>query len=352
MIRLQNISKKIGDFSLQDITLEIAEGSYTVILGDSGSGKTLLLELLAGLHRADSGRILVDDFEVQGSLIQDRPFGIVFQDLALFPHMSVRKNISYPLLMKKVLRSSVDDEVAKLARKFEISHLLERFPGTLSGGEKQRVALARTLATHPACLLLDEPLTALDSRIRKEIKSVLRWLHREGQTIIHVTHDYQEAVELASHIGIMEKGKLIQHGTAEEVLHHPVNTFTAHFTGIRNFIKVTLDKDPVTGNTRSMTGNGIPIAIETHKSDGWGYVIIPEEAIFLSTHPVDTSAANTFRGIIRDMAAVPHGIEVTIDAGFPLYALLTREGIDRLNLAIGNTVWASFKATAVRFVKK
>lgn len=352
MIRLQNISKTVGNFSLQDITLGISAGSYTVILGDSGSGKTLLLEVLAGLHRAETGKILVEGAEVQDKPIQERPFGIVFQDLALFPHMTVRRNIAYPLQMKIVTRSSLDAEVAELARKFGISHLLERYPGTLSGGEKQRVALARTLATHPACLLLDEPLTALDSRIRKEIKSLLRWLNREGQTIIHVTHDYQEAVELASQIGIMEKGCLIQLGSAEEVLHNPVNTFTAHFTGIRNFIKVTLEKDPVTGSARSITGNGIPIAFETQKSDGWGYVIIPEEAIFLSTHPVDTSAANTYRGIIRDMAAVPHGIEVTIDAGFPLYALLTREGIDRLNLAIGSTVWASFKATAVRFVRK
>jgi len=254
--------------------------------------------------------------------------------------------------MRKLDRTEIESEVSSLAGKMEIGHLLGRFPGSLSGGEKQRVALARTMATRPECLLLDEPLTALDARIRKEIKTILRRLNREGLTIIHVTHDFHEALALASHIGILEKGKLIQNGPAEEVLRNPVNTFTANFTGIRNFIRVTLSKDPGTGQMRALTDRGISIVMGSPKSAGWGYVIIPENAIFLSNHPVDTSAANSYQGVITEILPVQHGVEVAIDIGFPLYALLTREGIQRLELRIGDNVWASFKASAVRFVKK
>ena len=166
MIQLENITKSVGNFTLREISLTIERGSYAVILGDSGSGKSLLLEILAGIRKADSGRIIVDGVAVHENPIQSRPFGLVFQDLALFPHLSVEENISYPLKMRRMSKQEVGPLVRSLGVRLEISHLMKRYPATLSGGERQRVALARTLATQPECLLLDEPLTALDSRIR------------------------------------------------------------------------------------------------------------------------------------------------------------------------------------------
>jgi ABC-type sugar transport system ATPase subunit len=241
MIRLQNITKRLSAFSLRDITMDICEGDYVVLLGDSGSGKTVLLEILAGLIRPDEGDIIYQGKLITDDPIRSRPFGIVFQDLALFPHMTVRENLAYPLKSKNLSKDEIEAEVTAQAAKFEITHLLERpIPG-LSGGERQRTALARTLANNPACLLLDEPLTALDVRIRKEIGSLLQWLNRNGQTIIHVTHDYLEAVNLATRIGLLENGRLIQYSPARDVLNDPSNPVKVHLTDIRNFLDMTLE---------------------------------------------------------------------------------------------------------------
>ncbi|MFH0760500.1 MAG: ABC transporter ATP-binding protein [Bacteroidota bacterium] len=241
MIRLQNISKRLGAFSLTDITMHIHQGDYVVLLGDSGSGKTVLLEIMAGLIKPDQGEILYQDNLITHDPIRNRPFGIVFQDLALFPHMTVRENLAYPLKSKGLSKNEIQTEVLSQAGKFEINHLLERPISGLSGGERQRTALARTLANNPACLLLDEPLTAIDVRIRKEIGSLLQWLNRNGQTIIHVTHDYLEAVTMASQIGLLEKGRLIQFGPAGDILTDPANPIKAHLTDVRNFLDVTLE---------------------------------------------------------------------------------------------------------------
>jgi len=352
MIRIENISKRFESFELSNVTLEIPEGEYVVLLGDSGSGKSVLLEIIAGLIKPDQGRIFLNDQDLTDEPIRSRPFGMVFQDLALFPHLSVHENIAYPLKARHLSKLDMDIKIRELAEKLEITHILDRYPPNLSGGEKQRVALARTLANEPACLLLDEPLASVDARIRKEIKSVLRKLHRNGQTIIHVTHDYQEAVSLASRIGILENGKLVQYGPALEVLRNPVSPFMASFTGIRNFIPVTLGKDPVDGHFKAWTKQNIPLIFQTDKDHGKGYLIIPENAVFLSTEPVTTSAANQLKGTITDIIPAPHGFEVVIDVGFSLYALLTADGIGRLSIKTGDSVYASFKATALRFIKK
>ncbi|MFA5814319.1 MAG: ABC transporter ATP-binding protein [Bacteroidales bacterium] len=352
MIKIENISKRFDSFELNKITLEIPEGEYVVLLGDSGSGKSVLLEIIAGLIKPDQGSIFLNDQDLTDEPIRSRPFGMVFQDLALFPHLSVYENIAYPLKTRHLSKSDISIKIRELSEKLEITHILDRYPPSLSGGERQRVALARTLAIEPACLLLDEPLASVDARIRKEIKSVLRKLHHSGQTIIHVTHDYQEAVSLASRIGILENGKLIQYGPALEVLRNPVSPFMASFTGIRNFIPVTLGKDPVDGHLKAWTEQKIPLIFQTEKDHGKGYLIIPEDAVFLSTMPVLTSAANQLKGIITDIIPAIHGLEVVVDVGFPLHALLTADSIHRLSLKQGDTVHASFKATALRFIRK
>lgn len=352
MIRIENISKRFQSFQLTDISLEISVGDYVVLLGDSGSGKSVLLEVIAGLIKPDQGRILLNNEDIAAKPVNRRPFGMVFQDLALFPHLSVGNNIAYPLKLRHLSSSDIKGRVRMLSEKMEISHLLDRYPSGLSGGERQRVALARTLAIEPACLLLDEPLTAIDARIRKEIKSVLRNLNRDSQTIIHVTHDYQEAMSLATRIGIMENGRLIQSGPALEVLRNPVSPFMASFTGIRNFIPVTLGRDENDGRIKAWTEQNIPLIFYTGKDHGKGYLIIPEDSVFLSKDPVDTSAANQLKGTITDVIPAHHGFEVVLDVGFSLAALLTADSITRLSIKTGDTVYAGFKGTALRFIKK
>ncbi len=352
MIGIRGIGKQLGNFSLTDISIEIPKGEYVVLLGDSGSGKSVLLEIIAGLMRPDKGAVYFNDIDLSGVPVNRQPFGLVFQDLALFPHLTVYQNVAYSLRVRNADKYTIEKRVSELSAKLEISGLADRYPSNLSGGERQRVALARTLATEPECLLLDEPLAAVDARIRKEIRSVLRNLHRDGQTIIHVTHDYLEAMNLASRIGIMENGRLIQYGPALEVLKNPASPFMASFTGVRNFLPVTLRSDPANGTIKAWTENGIPIAFNTDKNHGNGYLMIPEDAIILSTEPVKTSAANQFPGTITDFIPTPYGFEVAIDVGFILYALLTSEGIERLGLKAGDPVFASFKATSVRFIRK
>lgn len=352
MIRIDRIFKSFGSFQIYDVSLEIEPGDYVVLLGDSGSGKSVLMEIIAGLTPPDSGHIFLNNNDITDLPIRSRPFGMVFQDLALFPHLTVKNNLAYPLKARHLSKAEINRRIMELSENLDIANLLNRFPNTLSGGERQRVALARTLATEPACLLLDEPLTAIDAHIRKEIKSILRKLNRNGQTIIHVTHDYQEAMSLASRIGILENGRLIHFGQAVEVLKNPVSPFMASFTGIRNFIPVTLSRDLSDGLVKAWTEQNIPLFLQTEKDHGTGYLMIPEDAVFLSLLPVATSAANQLKGEIIEIIPAHYGNEVVIDVGFSLVALLTSSGIDRLSIKPGDVVYACFKATAIRFIKK
>lgn len=352
MIRIKNITKRLGNFELANISLDIPRGEYVVLLGDSGSGKSVLLEILAGLIAQDQGEVWIGDVDLTACTARHRKFGMVFQDLALFPHLTVRENIAYPLKISRMRDGDIDHRVNELAARLEIAQHLNRYPMNLSGGEKQRVGIARTLAAEPDCLLLDEPLTGVDARIRKEIKSVLRNLNRDGQTIIHVTHDYEEAISLASSIGILEGGILSQYGLAGEVLRNPTTPFLASFTGIRNFIPVRLAADPVDGRMKAWTDQHIPLIFTTEKTHGEGFLIIPEDAVILSVDAVATSAANQLPGIILDIIPSNHGFEVVLDVGFRLLALVTPESLERLSMKRGDSIYAGFKASALKYINK
>src|SRR5664280_1570258 len=209
MLRLIDINRKLGNFALSEINLEVTDGEYYVLLGRSGSGKTQLLELIAGLEHPDSGGIFLDNIEITRQRIQDRKIGIVFQDYAIFPHMTVFGNIAYPLRARKEDKKNIAEKVELAAATMNISHILERRTEKLSGGELQRVALARTLITSPRLLLLDEPLSSLDTSLKDDLKSLLRNLNKSGQTIIHVTHDYGDAISLAKRVGVIHNGRRV-----------------------------------------------------------------------------------------------------------------------------------------------
>ena len=180
MLRVDNLSLNLGDFKLSDLSLTVEEGEYIVVLGMSGVGKTVLLELLSGLLRCDQGTVNLDGRDITHSKIQSRPVRLVYQDQALFPHLSVRKNLEYGLRCQNTSTASMRQTVEALSGQLEIDHLLHRAPATLSGGEAQRVALGRALATEPRLILLDEPLSALDPQSRAAIQMLLRKLHRDG----------------------------------------------------------------------------------------------------------------------------------------------------------------------------
>lgn len=350
MLELRNISKRFAGFCLNDVSFSVGRGDYFILLGESGAGKSMVLETIAGLVAPDSGAILLDGIDITTKKIQNRKIGLVFQDHAVFPHLTVAENISYSLHGSQMKKERKNEKVKSIANELGIGELLHRKPETLSGGELQRVALGRTLIQQPEILLLDEPLSSLDTRLKNDLRRLLRSIHRKGQTILHVTHDYEESISLGTKIAVIHQGTIIQSGTPVEVFQHPKSEFVAHFIGVKNYFPVKL----ITSNRASFayTCNNIPIRIVTDAPDGEGFVLIRGEDILLSEIPVETSATNNFKGQVVEI--VPHagGIDVTIDAGIELHSLITRESLEKLGLKYGKTCWVHFKATAVRFINK
>ncbi|MFA5753442.1 MAG: ABC transporter ATP-binding protein [Bacteroidales bacterium] len=198
MLSCKNMEYSIGAFSLRNFSLELERGDYCALLGPSGSGKTIILELIAGLRPLKKGSVFIDGKDHTLTPPQHRPVGLLFQDYALFPHMSVYENIAYPLKIRGIDKARVRETVHAFAAELDISRHLKRMPGTLSGGEKQRVALSRTLVIHPLVLLLDEPMSALDAPLRESSVALLRSVSEKGITILHVTHDPSEVDSLAN----------------------------------------------------------------------------------------------------------------------------------------------------------
>ncbi|MEM9629852.1 MAG: ABC transporter ATP-binding protein [Pseudomonadota bacterium] len=226
---------------LNQVDLEIRPGEFVALLGPSGSGKTSLLRIIAGLQFPEEGQILFDSTDITGLEAGKRQFGMVFQSYALFEHMTVADNVAFGLKVRgrhqRPSRSNIDARVRELLEMAGIGSLSDRFPGQLSGGQRQRVALSRALAIDPRLLLLDEPFSALDSKIRKDLRSALRNIQKEvGITAILVTHDQEEAFDLADRIAIMSDGKIEQFDTPETLLRHPKSEFVADFLdGIDSF---------------------------------------------------------------------------------------------------------------------
>ena len=232
-ITADQISKRFGEFvALDDVTVEIADGSLTALLGPSGSGKSTLLRIIAGLETSDSGRVLIGDRDVTALPPQERGIGFVFQHYAAFKHMTVRRNVAFGLEIRKRPRDEVRERVDELLSLVQLEGLAERYPAQLSGGQRQRMALARALAIEPSVLLLDEPFNALDATVRKELRSWLRKLHDETHvTTILVTHDQEEAMDVADEIVVMNHARIEQSGAPRHVYDHPQSEFVMGFVG-------------------------------------------------------------------------------------------------------------------------
>jgi sulfate transport system ATP-binding protein len=237
-ILVENISKQYNNFQVLDqVNLEIKNGSLVGLLGPSGSGKSTLLRVMAGLEPADSGRIWLEGQEATSLSLQQREIGFVFQNYALFPHLTVSQNISFGLDIRNIDADLKNQRVQELLQLVQLEKFATRYPSQLSGGQRQRVALARALAVEPKVLLLDEPFAALDSKIRKQLRYWLRNLHHQiSVTTVFVTHDYQEAMELAHEIVVLENGRIAQMGTAQEIVDHPANNFVKIFLEIEKVV--------------------------------------------------------------------------------------------------------------------
>jgi ABC-type Fe3+/spermidine/putrescine transport system ATPase subunit len=349
MLRLININRRLGDFALTDINLEISAGQYYVLLGRSGAGKTQLLELIAGLEHPDTGRIILDNEDITQQRIQDRKVGIVFQDYAVFPHMTVFGNIAYPLRVRKEDKKVIAEKVEKAATAMNIKHILERSTEKLSGGELQRVALARTLITSPRLLLLDEPLSSLDTSLKDDMKRLLRNLNKAGQTIIHVTHDYGDAISLAKRVGVIHNGKIIQEGSVNEVFNKPSNRFVARYAGIRNFFKVDISGE--NGSFYGVTGQNIRFRLNGVTPDRDNLLLIKSDSIVLSKELPADKELNSFKGKVTEIIPSEFGMEVTIEAGELFYVNTRLVEMGELNISEGKEVWISFSPKDIVVIK-
>lgn len=314
-IVVENVSKQFGSFKAVDqVNLEINTGSLVALLGPSGSGKSTLLRLIAGLEMPDSGKIWLTGKDATKQSVQERNIGFVFQHYALFKHMTVRQNIAFGLEIRKTTKAKVKARVEELLELVQLSGLGGRYPSQLSGGQRQRVALARALAVQPQVLLLDEPFGALDAKVRKDLRAWLRRLHDEVHvTTVFVTHDQEEAMEVADEIVVMNKGRVEQVGTPAEIYDHPATAFVMSFIGPVNVLP---------SNSRIFQGNGFDSA---H----------PE--IFLRPQDVVVEREQNGTTVPARVSRLIHlgweiQAELTLDDGQVVTAHLTRDRFDELHL--------------------
>ena len=348
-VSLKKVNASIGEFSLVDISFSVNKGEILVILGDNGAGKTKLLETIAGFLPIKSGKIEIFGRDITHLSTSKRGIGFIFQNLALFPHMSVKKNIMYGLKY-----SNVKDKnrlFKEIVETFGIKKFLDRFPQTLSGGEKQKVALARTLITDPQVILLDEPTSALSikekERIDVEIKSVLKELKKPA---IFVTHNESEAFLLGDRIAVMEKGKIIQIGKSENIFYHPSSENIARFLGTTNVFNGTVLRKENGSIALNVNGKEIIALGKSIEGDEVMVFIRPEDVVLMEK-PCETSARNLFQGKVVSILKKGPLIEVRIDVGFEIVSFITKGSLEKFDISTGKKMHVEFKATAVHVVK-
>ena len=315
-IEIVGINKRFGDFvALEDVNVSIPTGQLTALLGPSGGGKSTLLRIIAGLDKADSGRIEIEGTDATSLPARKRNVGFVFQHYAVFKHMTVAKNVAFGLEIRRRPKAEVSRRVDELLRLVHLSQFAHRLPSQLSGGQRQRMALARALAVEPTVLLLDEPFGALDAKVRKELRDWLRRLHDEVHvTTVFVTHDQEEAMEVADEIVVINEGRVEQVGTPDDLYDQPANDFVMGFLG------------------------------EVTRLNG---VLVRPHDIDIATSPILAGAA---QGTVARTLRVGFEIRATVltDDGEEVSVLLTRAEAHHLGIRTGGTVWVTPIPGAVR----
>jgi putative spermidine/putrescine transport system ATP-binding protein len=292
-LQLVNLSKRYGDFyAAQDVNLNVKDGEFLVLLGPSGCGKTTTLRMIAGFVDPTSGSVRIGDRDVTHMPAWKRNTGLVFQNYALFPHLTVAQNVAFGLEMRRVPKADIPAKVEEALRLVRLGHLGDRLPSKLSGGQQQRVALARALVFHPDVLLLDEPLSNLDAKLRHEVRVEIRSLQqRLGITTIMVTHDQEEALTMADRLVVMQDGAVRQVGTQRDLYERPADRFVADFVGRSSFIAGEMNGD------RLITAGGLEIRCD-RRLVGSAVIALRPERVFIAESPIET-ADNCFPGEVE-----------------------------------------------------
>lgn len=320
-VELKNINKNFGDYKASDnVNFGVEEGKLIGLLGPSGSGKTTILRMIAGLETPDSGDIIIDGVRVNDLAASKRGIGFVFQNYALFRYMTVYDNIAFGLRVQKADKKKIDERVRELIKLIGLEGLEKRYPSQLSGGQRQRVAFARALAPNPQLLLLDEPFAAIDAKVRKELRSWLReMIEKLGVTSIFVTHDQDEAIEVADEIIITNKGRIEQTGTPIEIYHNPKTAFTASFFGETTFVDDYLKFHNF-----------------EHIENVEKAIIRPEFVKVTKKNEVQKYKSSASHGVAKNVLFRGDSIEVVVDVdGTELKA---RRGLDEQAIEVGEEV--------------
>lgn len=361
MIRLEKVRVRVGDFTLDDISLAVPSGGYGLIIGPTGSGKTTLLEAVAGHEPLARGRIILRDTDVTRSTPEARRVGFVYQHYHLFPHLTVGENIGYGL--RHAAPAARADRVRELADSLGLIPLLPRSTRGLSGGEQQRIALARALAPRPTILLLDEPFAAVDPATRRVLRRELRALHeREGITTLQVTHDFEDAMRLGDVVAVLAGGRIAQSGTPDSVFRYPNSAFVAEFIGTGTVLRGTVERmgassrpeqSDVVGNrfAARFMSNGLDLEVVAER-EGAAYAVIRPADLLLSRSAMPQPAPrNRFDAIVTRVERGSAVANVHLDAGGnALVAAVMTTTAEELGLAAGMAVIVAIKATAIHII--
>ncbi|HEY3494877.1 MAG TPA: sulfate/molybdate ABC transporter ATP-binding protein [Polyangiaceae bacterium] len=344
-IVIKNVSKRFGNFAaVDDVSLNVPDGSLLALLGPSGSGKTTLLRIIAGLEVADQGTVMHHEEDITAYSPRDRKVGFVFQHYALFRHMTISDNIGYGLRVRGVPKAERQARVDELLKLIRLDNFGSRYPSQLSGGQRQRVALARALAARPAVLLLDEPFGALDAKVRTELRQWLRRLHEEIHvTSVFVTHDQEEAFEVADYVVVMNRGKVEQMGTPAEVFEHPANAFVMDFLGNVNVFRGKVERGKAVITGLEIAAPGYPHQEEAREAEVY---VRPHDLVI--EHRKNGTAAIEAKVVHVNPTGSRAKVELrAIDSEQVIIAELTEERFAELRLTPGDRVFVSARKARV-----
>ncbi|NJE07076.1 ATP-binding cassette domain-containing protein [Thermococcus sp. M39] len=349
-LEIRDLSIDLGEFKLVDVSLGVEKREYVTIIGPTGSGKSILLETIAGFYKPERGKIILEGRDITHLPPEKRGVSVVYQDYVLFPHMTVYDNIAYGLRKKINDEERIKEEVERIAKVLKIDHLLHRMPTTLSGGEMQRAAIARALVVKPKLLLMDEPFSALDVKTREKLRRLVKKAIQEYQTtVLHVTHDFDDIFSLATKVVVMRDGKVLQIGEPEEVFSRPSSDFVADFVGT-NILKCRVVG--AEGNLTVLSVNGLRIYSTDRAEIGEEVrVSIRPENIIIAKEPIESSARNVFIGKVSEVSRKGHLVWLRIKLdGVELKAVITPNSCDLLGIEEGKEFYVIFKASNVRIV--
>lgn len=353
-LEVKNLSVDLGQFHLDDVDLTLEKNDYLVIIGPTGSGKSVLLETIAGFFSPDNGQVFLEGNEITQLTPEKRGISIVYQDYILFPHMNVFDNIAYGLKKKINKKDIMESKVNNIARLLKIDHLLSRNPETLSGGEKQRVAIARSLVVEPQILLMDEPFAALDVNTHSLLSSLIKdAISKHQTTCIHVSHNFNDVYNLAEKVAVMNDGKILQQGSVHEVFSRPSHNFVADFVGVHNVFQ-----GKIVGSDKSLLQIEIHPELVIYSTNDLKHdieevmVAIRPESIIFSNEPFISSVRNQLKGVVKDMFEVGHTVWIEVQVGDVNFkGVLTPNSCESLGITIGKEIYLSFKSVNVNLIE-